>query len=76
MNINSKNSFNVIVDVEALSLRYTRKIDNKLYSIQKHCDDALSLLNTMSHLSTMHDDTFKLACSISKSIEDSSDGDK
>lgn len=66
--LNSKTLHNVtIIDN---SIRYTRLIDNKLYTFEYHCDNAIMTLDKLSVLSNSTNDTFKLMCSIAKSLRD------
>ena len=64
--LNSSNVHNItIID---LSIRYTRQIDRKFYTIELHCVDSDEVLSKLSVLSSLEDKNFKLAQLLSKSI--------
>lgn len=64
--LNSSNVHNItIIDH---SIRYTRQIDRKFYTVELHCESSDEVLSKLSTLSSMEDKNFKLVQLLSKSI--------
>ena len=64
--LNSSNVHNItIIDK---SIRYTRQIDRKFYTVELHCESSDEVLSKLSTLSSMEDKNFKLVQLLSKSI--------
>ena len=71
--LNSSNVHNItIIDK---SIRYTRQIDRKFYTIELHCVSSDEVLSKLSALSYMDDKNFKLVQLLSNSLKDASDGE-
>lgn len=69
--LNSSNVHNItIIDK---SIRYTKQIDRKFYTIELHCVDSDEVLSKLSVLSSLDDKNFKLVQLLSKSIVETSD---
>ena len=64
--LNSSNVHNITII--GLSIRYTRQIDRKFYTIELPCVDSDEVLSKLSVLSSLEDKNFKLAQLLSKSI--------
>ena len=69
--LNSSNVHNITII--GLSIRYTRQIDRKFYTIELHCVDSDEVLSKLSVLSSLDDKNFKLAQLLSNSLKDASD---
>lgn len=64
--LNSSNVHNItIIDK---SIRYTKQIDRKFYTIELHCANSDEVLSKLSVLSSLDDKNFKLVQLLSKSI--------
>ena len=69
--LNSSNVHNItIIDK---SIRYTRQIDRKFYTVELHCESSDEVLSKLSTLSSMDDKNFKLVQLLSNSLKDASD---
>ena len=69
--LNSSNVHNItIIDH---SIRYTRQIDRKFYTVELHCESSDEVLSKLSTLSSMDDKNFKLVQLLSNSLKDASD---
>lgn len=69
--LNSSNVHNItIIDK---SIRYTRQIDRKFYTVELHCESSDEVLSKLSTLSTMDDKNFKLVQLLSNSLKDTID---
>ena len=69
--LNSSNVHNItIID---LSIRYTRQIDRKFYTVELHCESSVEVLSKLSTLSSMEDKNFKLVQLLSNNLKDASD---
>lgn len=69
--LNSSNVHNItIIDK---SIRYTRQIDRKFYTVELHCESSDEVLSKLSTLSSMEDKNFKLVQLLSNSLKDTSD---
>lgn len=69
--LNSSNVYNITII--GLSIRYTRQIDRKFYTVELHCESSDEVLSKLSTLSSMDDKNFKLVQLLSNSIKDASD---
>ena len=69
--LNSSNVHNITII--GLSIRYTRQIDRKFYTVELHCESSDEVLSKLSTLSSMEDKNFKLVQLLSNSIKDASD---
>lgn len=69
--LNSSNVHNITII--GLSIRYTRQIDRKFYTVELHCESSDEVLSKLSTLSSMEDKNFKLVQLLSNSIKDTSD---
>lgn len=69
--LNSSNVHNITII--GLSIRYTRQIDRKFYTVELHCESSDEVLSKLSTLSYMSDKNFKLVQLLSNSIKDASD---
>ena len=69
--LNSSNVHNItIIDK---SIRYTRQIDRKFYTVELHCESSDEVLSKLSTLSYMEDKNFKLVQLLSNSLKEASD---
>ena len=69
--LNSSNVHNITII--GLSIRYTRQIDRKFYTVELHCESSDEVLSKLSTLSYMEDKNFKLVQLLSNSLKDASD---
>ena len=69
--LNSSNVHNITII--GLSIRYTRQIDRKFYTVELHCESSDEVLSKLSTLSSMDDKNFKLVQLLSNSLKDASD---
>ena len=69
--LNSSNVHNITII--GLSIRYTRQIDRKFYTVELHCESSDEVLSKLSTLSSMDDKNFKLVQLLSNSIKDTID---
>lgn len=69
--LNSSNVYNITII--GLSIRYTRQIDRKFYTVELHCESSDEVLSKLSTLSSMDDKNFKLVQLLSNSLKDASD---
>ena len=69
--LNSSNVHNITII--GLSIRYTRQIDRKFYTVELHCESSDEVLSKLSTLSSMSDKNFKLVQLLSNSLKDASD---
>ena len=67
--LNSSNVHNITII--NYSIRYTRQIDRKFYTIELHCNNSDEVLSYLSSIGNLNDATFKLSCNLSKSLSDS-----
>lgn len=69
--LNSSNMHNItIIDH---SIRYTRQIDRKFYTVELHCESSDEVLSKLSTLSSRDDKNFKLVQLLSNSLKDTID---
>lgn len=68
VDISRKNCFNLYFD-DLGNIVYTRHINDKLHTYK--CNDALKngIIETLSTLSSMNDETFELLCSLRDGLE-------
>ena len=69
--LNSSTMYNITII--GLSIRYTRQIDRKFYTVELHCESSVEVLSKLSTLSSMDDKNFKLVQLLSNSLKDASD---
>lgn len=69
--LNSSNVHNITII--GLSIRYTRQIDRKFYTVELHCESSDEVLSKLSTLSSRDDKNFKLVQLLSNSLKDASD---
>lgn len=69
--LNSSTMYNITII--GLSIRYTRQIDRKFYTVELHCESSDEVLSKLSTLSSMEDKNFKLVQLVSNSLKDASD---
>ena len=69
--LNSSTMYNITII--GLSIRYTRQIDRKFYTVELHCESSVEVLSKLSTLSSMEDKNFKLVQLLSNSIKDTID---
>ena len=69
--LNSSNVHNITII--GLSIRYTRQIDRKFYTVELHCESSDEVLSKLSTLSSMEDKNFKLVQLLSNNLKDASD---
>ena len=69
--LNSSTMYNITII--GLSIRYTRQIDRKFYTVELHCESSVEVLSKLSTLSSMSDKNFKLVQLLSNSLKDASD---
>lgn len=69
--LNSSNVHNITII--GLSIRYTRQIDRKFYTVELHCESSDEVLSKLSTLSSMDDKNFKLVQLLSNSLKDAID---
>lgn len=69
--LNTSNVHNITII--GLSIRYTRQIDRKFYTVELHCESSDEVLSKLSTLSSMDDKNFKLVQLLSNSLKDASD---
>lgn len=69
--LNSSTMYNITII--GLSIRYTRQIDRKFYTVELHCESSDEVLSKLSTLSSMDDKNFKLVQLLSNSIKDTID---
>lgn len=66
--LNNSNVHNITII--NYSIRYTRQIDRKFYTIELHCNNSDEVLSYLSSIGNLNDATFKLSCDLSKSLSD------
>lgn len=64
--LNSSNVHNITII--NYSIRYTRQIDRKFYTLELHCESSDEVLSYLSSIGNLDDATFKLSCDLSKSL--------
>ena len=69
--LNSSTMYNITII--GLSIRYTRQIDRKFYTVELHCESSDEVLSKLSTLSSMNDKNFKLVQLLSNSLKDAID---
>ena len=69
--LNSSTMYNITII--GLSIRYTRQIDRKFYTVELHCESSVEVLSKLSTLSSMEDKNFKLVQLLSNNLKDASD---